>query len=88
MEVHEEYRQKMEEQLKDWSAQINMVEANMRAKCAEELREVRIKQRAAFQKMRELGESRGEAWEQAKEAADKIWEDLKSGIANARSKLN
>ena len=73
MEMQEEYKQKMAAQLKEWGAQINLLEAHMKGRCAEQLYEVRVKQRAAFKKMRELGNSSGEAWEQVKEAADKIW---------------
>jgi hypothetical protein len=37
--------------------------------------------------MQELGKSSGEAWSQLKISADKIWDDLKSGVADAHSKF-
>jgi hypothetical protein len=37
--------------------------------------------------MKELEKASGEAWEQVKGTADKIWEDLKTGIADAHSKF-
>jgi len=37
--------------------------------------------------MKELEQASSEAWEQVKVTADKIWEDLKTGIADARSKF-
>jgi recombinational DNA repair ATPase RecF len=94
MEIQNAYKQKMAAQLKEWSAQISLLEAkvenagaDMKVKRAEALHELRAKQRAASEKMKELEKASGEAWEQAKVTADKIWEDLKAGVADARSKF-
>lgn len=94
MEIKDAYRQKMETQLKEWKAQIDLLEAkiqnsraDMRVKRAEELHELRSKWNAASEKMHELEKSSGEAWEQVKETADKIWEDLKAGVASAHDKF-
>lgn len=94
MEIQDAYKQRMAAQLKEWSAQINLLEAkvenagaDMQVKRAEVLHELRAKQRAASEKMKELEKAGGEAWEQVKETADKIWEDLKTGVAEAHSKF-
>ncbi len=94
MEIQDAYKQKMAAQLKEWSAQINLLEAKLenagadvKVKRAEVLHGLRAKQRAASEKMQELGSASGEAWEQVKVTADKIWADLKSGIADAQSKF-
>ena len=94
MEIQNAYKQKMAAQLKEWGAQINLLEtklenvgADMKVKRAEELHELRAKQRVASEKMKELEKAGGEAWEQVKETADKIWEDLKTGMADAHSKF-
>jgi recombinational DNA repair ATPase RecF len=94
MEIQDAYKQKMAAQLKEWSAQISLLEAkvenagaDMKVKRAEALHELRAKQRAASEKMKELEKASGAAWEQAKATADKIWEDLKAGVADARSKF-
>ena len=87
MEMQDEYTQKMAAQLIEWGAQINVLEANMKQRCVEQLYDVRLKQRAAFKKMRELGNSSGEAWEQVKEAADKVCDDLKANVADAHSRF-
>jgi hypothetical protein len=94
VEIQEAYKQKMEAQLKEWSAQIDLLEAKMenagagmKVKHAMELRELHAKRQAASEKMKELGEASGEAWEQVKETADKIWDDLKVGVASAHSKF-
>jgi len=94
MEMQDAYKQKMAAQLKEWGAQINLLEArienagaDMKIKRAGILHELRAKQGAASEKMVELEKAGGEAWEQAKETADKIWDDLKKGIADAHSKF-
>ena len=81
-------------QLKEWGAQIDLLEAKMensgadlKVKRAKELHELRVKQRAASEKMNELEESSGEAWGQVKKTADKIWDDFKTGVAEAHSKF-
>ena len=94
MEIQEAYKQKMAAQLKEWNAQINLLEArilnlgaDVRVRRAEELNGLRAKQRAASEKMNELAKATGEAWEQVKKTTDKIWDDLKAGIADAHSKF-
>jgi multidrug resistance efflux pump len=83
---------KMEAQLKEWDAQINLLEAKVESAGADikvmrarQLHDLRAKQRAASEKMKELGESSGAAWEQVKITSDKIWDDLKAGVETARS---
>lgn len=94
MEIKSAYKQKMAAQLKEWGAQIDLLEAkmenvgaDMRVKHADALHELRAKQSAAAEKMKELEKAGGEAWEQIKETADKIWGDLKAGLADAHSKF-
>lgn len=94
MEIQEAYKQKMAAQLKEWSAQIDLMEAkvenagaDMKVKRAEELQKLRAQQHVASEKMKEMGKASGEAWEQVKVTADKIWEDLKTGVADAHSKF-
>lgn len=84
----------MAAQLKEWNAQINLLEArienanaDMKVKRAKELHELRTKQQVASEKMKELEKTSGEAWEQVKKTADKIWDDLKAGIADAHAKF-
>ena len=94
MEIQNAYQQKMSAQLKEWGAQIDLLEAkmenvgaDMRIKRAEELQELLAKQHAASEKIKELGKASGEAWEQVKITADKIWDDLKVGVTEAHSKF-
>jgi glycerol-3-phosphate O-acyltransferase len=94
VEAQNVYKQKMAAQLKEWSAQINLLEAkldnvgaDMRVRRAEELHELRAKRNAAAEKVKELGKSTGEAWEQAKVTADKMWADFKAGLTDAQSRF-
>ena len=94
MDIREAHKQKMAAQLREWSAQISLLEAkvenagaDMRLKGVRELQDLRAKQVAASEKMHELEQAGSEAWEQVKQTADKIWEDLKVGIADAHSRF-
>jgi len=92
MEIQEAYKQKLAAQLKEWDAQINLLEAkvesagaDIKVKRAKQLHELRAKQTAASAKMKELGKASGAAWDQVKVTADKIWADLKTGVEDALS---
>lgn len=90
MEIQDAYKQRMAAQFKQWSAQINLLEIkvknareDIKGKRAEELNELRVKQRAAFAKLNELEKTSGATWEQAKATADSIWRDLKVRVVQA-----
>jgi recombinational DNA repair ATPase RecF len=94
MENQNAYQQKMAAQMKVWSAQIDLLDAKMenvgadiKLRRLEEIQALRAKQLAASEKMRELGRSTGEAWQQVKLTADKLWDDLKTGIGQAQAKF-
>ena len=94
MKIQEAYKQKLAAQLKEWGAQIDLLEAkaenagaDIKVRQAQRLQELRAKQRAASEKMQELGKASGAAWEQVKATADKIWDDLKAGVEDAHSKF-
>ncbi len=95
MKVQDAYKEKMAAQLKVWDAQINLLEAKakkvgagLKVKHAEEMRDLRAKQLVASTKMKELDKATGEAWDQVKLTADKVWEDLKTGLTAAQSKFH
>jgi hypothetical protein len=95
MELQEAYKQKRAAQLKEWSAQINLLEAkvenaeaDLKIKYSNELVNLRSRQHAAAEKMKELAKASGDAWAQVKETSDKIWEDLKIGLAEAQAKFH
>jgi len=94
MKIQDAYKQKIAAQLKEWTAQINLLDAkvgnasaDLKVMRANQLIELRIKENAAYEKIRELEKASGEAWEQVKVTADNMWEDLKTGIAEVQSKF-
>lgn len=94
MEIQEAYKQKKTAQLKEWGAQLNLLEAkaenfgaDLKVKHAEAMQELRIKQRAASEKLKELGTAGSDAWDDVKVTADKVWDDLKTGMADAHAKF-
>ncbi len=86
--------EKMEAQLTEWSTQIRLLEANIESASssvklqrAKELNDLRAKQRKAVATLNEMKKATVETWGQVKGAADKIWDDLKSDIANAHANV-
>ena len=94
METRATYKQKLVEQLKEWNARIVWLEAavekagpEMKIRLAKEFHELRAMQRAAAEKMTELGLVSGDALGRCTPSADKVWADLKTGIAKIEAKL-
>jgi hypothetical protein len=94
MEIQTVYQQKKAAQLKEWGAQINLLEAKienmgatLKVERTEQMKALRAKENAANEKMKELGKASGEAWEQVKVTAEKVWDELKVGVAEAHAKF-
>jgi hypothetical protein len=94
MEIQEAYKQKMAAQMKEWGAQIDLLEAKaenigagMKVGHAEVMLDLQAKQRVAMDKMNELESATSDAWDQVKETSNKIWDDLRTGITEAHSKF-
>lgn len=94
MELHQAYTRKLGAQLKAWSAQINLLEAKidnvaaaMKIMRAEDIHALRAKQHAAADKMEELGNSTGDAWDEVRLTADRMWDDLKVGLSEVQRKF-
>lgn len=90
----DEYIESLAAELKEWSVQIDRLTDKMenaagdvKLKYVEELEALRAKRHAAAEKMNELKDASGDAWETIKETADKLWDDLKVGVASAVSKF-
>ena len=95
MKTKDEYLASLTSELKEWSVQIDILTARaenaaaeLKLKYAEELDELRAKQYVATEKLKELEHASGDAWESVKETADKIWHDLRAGLADISSKSN
>jgi|UPI0002FD1B4C uncharacterized protein (DUF3084 family) len=94
MDSKEAYKQKLNAQIKEWNAQINLLNAkienkgaDMKLKYSKELDALKEKQDDVLQKIKELDESTTENWEKIKVTADQMLSDLKTGLNNAISRL-
>lgn len=95
MKTKNEYIEQLAAQLKDWSAEIDLLSAKADAAAAsaklhyvEELDALRAKQQEAHTKLKELQDSGGEGWDALKATADKVWNDLSTGLKEVVSKFN
>lgn len=94
MENMEEYRQKLEAQLKEWKAKIELLEdkaakatGETRAELLRAVDELRGKKGAVKDKMNELQKESGVVWEQMKERVDKAASELKSALDRVLSRF-
>jgi nucleotide-binding universal stress UspA family protein len=88
------YVEKIENQLKDWGNQIDILKAKaekskaeIKIKYLEQIEELRKKQKTARQKFQELKDSGEEAWSELKSGLDKALEDLKEAFDRSKSKF-
>jgi hypothetical protein len=94
MKTKDEHIESLSLELKEWSAQIDLLTAKAEAAAeraklayAEEIDGLRVRQQAGADKMKELQESSGDAWEAIKDSADKIWDEFRAGLASAAEKF-
>jgi uncharacterized protein YlxW (UPF0749 family) len=94
LKTKNEYIESLTAELKEWSAQIDVLAANAESAAAdaklkytEELAELRAKQQAAAAKIKELEEASDDAWVTVKDTAVEVWADLKAGLASAVGKF-
>lgn len=94
MKSKSEYIDSLASELRGWSAQIDQLAAKTEAatdhakvKYAAELAELRARQHRASEQMKALQAASGDAWESVKVSSDRVWNDLRVGLANAMSKF-
>jgi predicted nucleic acid-binding Zn-ribbon protein len=90
----EEYVEHMAEQLKEWSARIDEMEAKMGDTTAEtrtwyegRVQELKNRRDALSQKLQNVNNASGVAWETLRSGVDSAWEDFKNAFAEARDKF-
>jgi len=88
------YQDKMEAQLREWQAKIDVLkakadkaEAEQRAKYYERIEKLRAKKKAADAKFAELRQAGEGAWEDIKAGMEKAWDDLKLSVEKAKKKF-
>ena len=94
MKTKNEYIESLAAELKEWSAQIDLLAAkaenaaaDAKLKYAEEINVLHAKQLAASEKLKELENASGDAWGTVKETADAVWADLRTGLASVVAKF-
>ncbi|MCW0481106.1 coiled coil domain-containing protein [Gaoshiqia sediminis] len=94
MENREKYIDKLSAKLKEWDADIQQLEEKMeraktkvRADYQEELDELRARKDEAREKLREIQEASGDAWEELKVGMEKSWDILSDAFKNAFEKF-
>ena len=94
MKTKNEYIESLAAEMKEWSAQIDLLTAKaenqaaeVKLKCIEELEAIRAEYLVAAEKMKELKDASAEAWEAAKQSAEKVREDLRVGLSSVTSKF-
>ena len=88
------YQEKMEAQLKEWQAKIDVLKAKVdkaqadkRAKYYEKIDTLNSKQKAAASKLKELRQAGEGAWDDVKAGMEKAWKDLKTSVEDASKKF-
>ena len=94
MGLQKAYLAKVEAELKEWDAQIMQLEAKAEQAQAqvqiqyfEQLESLRTKRTTVHEKLHELNQSSGAAWENVKVSLEHAWTDLKGGLTSAVAKF-
>ncbi len=93
MGLKEAYQEKVEAQLKVWSAEFKelqaraeMAKAEAKIELHKHLQTLKAKQEAAHQKLKELKETGADAWEKAKPDLEKAIDNLKSAWESVKKR--
>jgi hypothetical protein len=88
------YIEKLEAQLQEWNAQINLFKAKANKAKAEAkidyyktIDTLERKQEAARAKLKDLKIAGDEAWEDVKKGAEKAWADIRTAYKDAASRF-
>lgn len=94
MGLKEAYQEKMEAQLKEWSARLeqlrakaDLAQADAKIEYYNQIDGVRAKVDAAEAKLRELKAASSDAWETLTGGVEQAWADLKTAVEGAVSRF-
>ncbi len=94
MDKREEYEKRLEAELNEWSAKIDVLKAkaaktksDVEINFSEEIAILEAKKKSAGKKLRELQEAGDGAWDDMKTGIEKAWSDLGSAISQAASRF-
>jgi chromosome segregation ATPase len=94
MDRKEDYRERLEAQLKEWKAKIDrleartsLVSAEVRAELMRAIEELRRKKMVVKERLNELEKTGGELWDTLKEGVEKAADELKHALDKAVSRF-
>jgi len=94
MDKREEYRERLEAQLKEWKAKIETLEvrgakftAETKTDLMREIEELRRKKGIVKDKWNELQKAGGDSWDTMKEGVEKVAADLKHAMERVLSRF-
>ncbi len=94
MDKRKSYEQRLEAELNEWSAKIDVLKAkaaktksDVEINFAEEIAILEAKRSNAREKLRQFQEAGDDAWEDLKSGIEKAWSDLGSAISEAASRF-
>jgi len=94
MGLKEAYQDKMEAQLREWQAKIDVLKARVdragadqKVKYYERIESLKAKKKAADIKLAELRQAGESAWEDVKTGMEMAWDDLKLSMDEALKKF-
>lgn len=94
MATKDAYQKKLEAQLDEWEAKLEVLAAKARNATADarisyenELEGLKSKRLAARQKLDELGKSSEDAWEDLKDGAESAWDEMGKAIEKFASRF-
>lgn len=94
MENKELYRQKLQAQLDEWSAELDVIRAKAAKAGAEkkielnkQIEDLEARLASGKAKVGELAEATDDAWDSVKEGVDTAWESLRSAFSDAASRF-
>ncbi|SDZ60040.1 hypothetical protein SAMN05444004_12910 [Jannaschia faecimaris] len=89
------YAEKLQEQLDQWRAEIDKLQAtakqasaDTRAKYQKEVDELRSRQKEAEKMLGELGKTQEKAWDDLKVGFEKAWADLGKAVRRAADRFS
>ena len=95
MATKEAYQKKLEAQLGEWDAKLDLLSAKARNAKADarisyesELASLKTRQVAARQKLEELGKRGEGAWDDMKDGAEKAWDEMGKAIERLASRFS
>jgi uncharacterized coiled-coil DUF342 family protein len=94
MNMKESYRQKLQAQLDQWSAEIDKIkaradkaDADVKLEYSEQIEDLRVKQQAAKEKLAGLLSASDDAWEDLKAGVESAWLTLGEAIDRAAARI-